>query len=569
VKLTQRLLLGALAVVGVQVVVMVYLVDRQLGSRLHDEAVASLAREAQVVSAHWVPGVDALALAHTDGRALGHRVTLIQPDGVVIGDTDFDAAGLLQLENHGSRPEVMAALRGEIGVSTRTSPSRGDEEVYVAVRAPRGVARLSMSAFALTSTIVTAQRAVVLAGFLALAAALLVAWTLSRAIVQPLAELRDVAHAIAEGDLSRRGSLGAPGELGDLAVSLRELSEQLVVQNAAQHAHEALLLQLTESLNEGIVGVDAARHVVRINDTGRRLLGVRDELPFSADLIPRDRVLREALDGAFAGQLTEGAETVISGRTVNVTARPLDSGGAVLALLDLTRLRRLEAVRRDFVANVSHELRTPLTVMGGFAETLAHDDPPEDRRKHFAQRILANTRRMQRIVDDLLDLSRIESGGWVPNPEPVDLETLATDTFAAARDAATAKGLALEVEIDPRARTVYADATAIRQVLSNLVENAVRHTSEGNVTVSSRPSAAGGVELTVRDTGIGISFEHLPRIFERFYRVDTGRSRDEGGTGLGLAIVRHLVEAHGGQVRAASIAGEGTTITVEFPDGHR
>jgi signal transduction histidine kinase len=569
VKLTQRLLLGALAVVGVQVVVMVYLVDRQLGSRLHDDAVASLAREAQVVSAHWVPGVDALALAHTDGRALGHRVTLIRPDGVVIGDTDFDSTGVSLLENHGSRPEVLDALRGVIGVSTRASPSRGDEEVYVAVRAPLGVARVSMSAFALTSTIVTAQRAAVLAGFLSLVAALLVAWTLSRAIVRPLAELRDVAHAIAEGNLSRRGSLDAPGELGDLAVSLRELSEQLVVQNAAQHAHEALLLQLTESLNEGIVGVDAARQVVRINDTGRRLLGVRDELPFSADLIPRDRVLREALDGAFAGQLTEAAETVISGRTVNVTARALDSGGAVLALLDLTRLRRLEAVRRDFVANVSHELRTPLTVMGGFAETLAHDDPPDDRRRHFAQRILANTRRMQRIVDDLLDLSRIESGGWVPNPESVDVETLAVDTFAAARDAAAVKGLALQVEIDPRARAAYADVTAIRQVLSNLVENAVRHTAEGSVTVMSRPRPKGGVELSVRDTGTGISAEHLPRIFERFYRVDTGRSRDEGGTGLGLAIVRHLVEAHGGHVRAASVAGEGTTITVEFPGADR
>jgi len=565
VRLTQRLLLGALAVVGVHVLVMVYLVDRQLGSRLRDEAVAGLAREAQVVAAHWSADADPRALAKGDGRALGHRVTLIRPDGVVVGDTDFDDEGLARLENHAARPEVAAALGGQTGVAARQSPSRGDDELYVAVHAPLGVARVSMSSYALTSAIGDAQRAVSVAGALALVVALLAAWLLSRRIARPLAELRDVAHAIAEGDLSRRGSMDAPGELGDVAVSLRELSEQLVVQGSAHDAHEALLLQLTESLNEGIVGVDAARRVVRINDTGRRLLGVRDALPFSVDLIPRDRALRSALDGAFGGQTTEASETVIHGRTVNITARPLDSGGAVLALLDLTRVRRLEAVRRDFVANVSHELRTPLTVVGGFAETLAQDDPPGDRRRHFAQRILANTRRMQRIVDDLLDLSRIESGGWVPNPEDVDLEALAADTLAAARDVASAKGVELEADINPWARTVHADATAVRQVLANLVENAVRHTAAGSVVVFSRPRDGGGVELGVRDTGSGIPAEHLPRIFERFYRVDPGRSREEGGTGLGLAIVRHLVEAHGGYVRAESTVGVGTTITVQFP----
>ena len=564
-KLTQRLLFGAFAVVGVHVLVMVYLVDRQLGSLVHDEAVDGLAREARVVAAHWTAGDDPLALARADGRALGHRVTLIRPDGVVVGDTDFDREGLARLENHRARPEVMAALRGAVGVSARQSPSRGDEEVYVAVPATLGVARVSMSFVSLTSAIGDAQRAVALAGALAVAVALVAAWLLSRAITRPLGELLDVAHAIAGGNLARRGSMDAPGELGELAVSLRELSEQLLSQNAERHAHEALLLQLTESLNEGIIGVDTTRNVVRLNETGRRLLGARDALPFSVDLIPRDRVLRDALEGAFAGRITEGRETVLLGRTVNVTARPLDAGGAVLALLDLTRVRRLEAVRRDFVANVSHELRTPLTVVGGFAETLVQDDPPDERRRQFAQRILANTRRMQRIVDDLLDLSRIESGGWVPNPQAVDIDALAADVLAATRDVAAAKGVELRAEIDERARAVHADPTAIRQVLANLVENAVRHTAEGCVVVFSQPHDSGGVVLGVRDTGSGMAPEHLQRIFERFYRVDPGRAREEGGTGLGLAIERHLVDAHGGHVRAESTVGRGTTITVELP----
>jgi signal transduction histidine kinase len=563
-RLTNRVLAGALAVIGVHVAVMVLFVDRQLGARLHDEAVEGLAREARVVAVHWTRGVDALALAHADGRALGHRVTLIRPDGVVIGDTDFDRDGLAGLQNHAGRPEVAAAREGRLGVATRPSPSRGDKEVYVAVRAPLGVARVSMNAFALESTIADARLAVMVAGLAALALALVVAWSLSRALTRPLVELRDVARAIATGDLERRASLETPGELGDLALSLRELSEQLAAQNVARRAHDALLEQLTESLNEGVVGVDASRQVARINETGRRLLGVRDPVPFSADLIPRDRTLRESLDAAFGGQTTEGNETVLLGRTVTITARPLESGGAVLALLDLTRLRRLEAVRRDFVANVSHELRTPLTVVGGFAETLAHDDLPADSRQQFAERILANTRRMQQLVDDLLDLSRIESGGWVPNPEVVDLSAITAEVIAAAREAAAAKGSSLEADIGA-AQTMYADPTAVRQVLTNLVENAVRHTTGGRVVLFSRSREDGGVELGVRDSGIGISPEHLPRIFERFYRVDPARSREEGGTGLGLAIVRHLVRAHSGEVRAESTVGAGTTITATFP----
>src|ERR1019366_5478460 len=277
-----------------------------------------------------------------------------------------------QLENHSTRPEV-AAANGAAGVSVATRPSASDrdDQLYVAVRTPLGVARVSMPLVSLTNTISDAQRAVTLAGAAALAVALLVAWSLSRTITQPLAELRNVARAISDGDLERRASLDAPGELGDLALSLRELSVQLAARDAARRADEALLVQLTESLNEGVVGVDATRQVIRINETGRRLLGVREPIPFSVDLIPRDRALRDALQSAFEGNTTEGSEATLLGRTVNITARPLQSGGAVLALLDLTRLRRLESVRRDFVANVSHELRTPLPIIGGVARKRA------------------------------------------------------------------------------------------------------------------------------------------------------------------------------------------------------
>jgi signal transduction histidine kinase len=567
VRLTQRLLLGALIVVGVLAVVMVTIVDRQLTNRLRDDATSFLEREAVLVGVLWQRDPQAPdSLADAIGEALGRRVTLVAPSGVVIGDSEFDDDALRALQNHASRPEIAAAVASGLGSSRRPSPSTGDQELYVAVRvAPLGVARVSLPTASIDAVTQDARSDILGAALLALFAALVVAFLFSRSVSRPVEELRDVAAALADGDLARRPTLKAPGEVGELAEALKELAEQLSARLRALEADETLLVQLTESLNEGVIAVDASRMVVRINETARRLLGSRAPLPFPVDDLPRDLALRDALQAAFDGGVTEGAELVIAGRTLNIAARPLTGGGAVLALFDLTRVRRLEAVRRDFVANVSHELRTPLTIVGGFAETLVEEDVPSETRRGFAERILGNTRRMQRIVDDLLDLSRIESGGWVPNPATIDLATVAADVFSAARDAADAKGLALDADFAADARAVYADSTALRQVLGNLVDNAVRHTASGRVTLFSRRHER-GVIVGVRDTGVGIPPEHLPRIFERFYRVDPGRAREEGGTGLGLAIVKHLVEAHGGRVKAESAVGRGSEITALFPD---
>jgi signal transduction histidine kinase len=342
------------------------------------------------------------------------------------------------------------------------------------------------------------------------------------------------------------------------------LAEQLSSRLEALEAEEVRLVALTESLNEGVIAIDARQQVAQVNERARHLLGLKEATPFPASNLPRERGLREAIGTALAGHAVDAHEVQIGGRELALTARPLPAGGAVLALFDLTPVRRLETVRRDFVANASHELRTPLTVIGGFAETLTDDSLPNDQRRQFAHMVLANTRRMQRIVDDLLDLSRIESGGWKPNPVRADVRALASEALAAAEQRRS-ENLELRLEIGPGATHVWADSTALRQVLTNLVDNAVRHTSEGTVTVYSQ-RLTGGVAVGVRDTGIGIPADHLQRIFERFYRVDAGRSRSEGGTGLGLAIVKHLVEGHGGHVRAESAVGRGTTIWGEFPD---
>jgi signal transduction histidine kinase len=305
--------------------------------------------------------------------------------------------------------------------------------------------------------------------------------------------------------------------------------------------------------------------VIRINRSGRLLLDAHAETPFSVDLLPRDRTLQEALAEALDGGVVERVETHVGNRTLALTARPLGIGGAVLALFDLTGTRRLEAVRRDFVANVSHELKTPLTAIRGFAETLSSELAADRQHAQFADTIRSNAERMQRLIDDLLDLSRIESGGWVPTPTRVDVAAAAAEAIAPYRDEARKRGTSIQVTVDPGAATLRADPVALRQALGNLVENAVRYTpSGGSITIFSRVEDH-GIAVGVKDTGAGIPTDHLPRIFERFYRVDPARSRAAGGTGLGLAIVKHLVEAHGGRVRAESQVGRGTTVSLFFP----
>jgi signal transduction histidine kinase len=237
----------------------------------------------------------------------------------------------------------------------------------------------------------------------------------------------------------------------------------------------------------------------------------------------------------------------------------------VLVIHDITQIRRLEAMRRDFVANVSHELKTPLTSISGYAETLLSDAPDPETTRRFLATIVANTQRMQRLVDNLLDLARLEAGHWQPEPEPLDVADVAREAWEAVSEGVRSSAVKFSVEIGPQAENIVADPDALRQILTNLLENALRYTPAGGRIICRSVVDGRGIAVSVADTGSGISPEHLPRIFERFYRSDASRSRDLGGTGLGLAIVKHLVEAHGGRVSAESRRGAGTTITCWFP----
>jgi signal transduction histidine kinase len=564
VSLARRLVLGSLIVVTTLLVAVVLIAGGRLRERLVAEKTDELSRDARLVALEWRRDVDADALAHRAGTSLGYRVTLIDSAGVVLGDTEFGAEARRRLENHATRPEVVSARARGLGSSHRRSASAGDDELYVAIRHPLGFVRVSISTARLDAVVDGAQRDVLVSGLAALLGVLVLSTIFARSISQPVVELRDVARAIASGDLTRRPALSAPGEVGDLATALHRMAEQLATRLHALESDDQLMTAVLESLEEGVLAIDERGMVVRINQRGRMLLDASARLPFARELLPRDPALRSAVEHAMAGRATPPEEVMLHDRTVAVASRPLSPTGAVVTVLDLTVLRKLETIRRDFVANVSHELKTPLTAVSGFAETLLDDGIPLAQRRKFVETIRDNAWRMQRIVDDLLDLSRIESGGWRPNVGNVDVADTVRDVFSAMQATADTKRIRLVSDIPPAAGVVSADPTAFRQVVSNLVENAVRYTHAGSVTLRTRRGEA-GVWVDVRDTGIGIAPEHVPRIFERFYRVDPARSREQGGTGLGLAIVRHLVDAHGGRVEAASMPGRGTTISVLFP----
>ena len=494
-------------------------------------------------------------------------MTLIDPEGHVRGDTEFDRPSLAQLENHRTRPEVRAVLDSgrSVGVSERLSVSTNESQLYVAIRdGPPGLAvvRVSTTLATVDAQVHAVQRAVAIAGLVMLVAAWFVAWLLAAALARPLVRIADAARDIAAGRPAEFPDVSGP-ELGHQVDALRAMHHELERRFEDLRREREESRTLVEALSDGVLAADKRGVVISTNGAARRLLGYRDDepLPPLGELF-HDRTHRTLMREVLLGAFVEDRELRLGDRTVLVSARPLEDGGTLLVLSDVTDVRRLETVRRDFVANVSHELKTPLTAIAGYAETLAAEST-DSQLTGFAQTIVDNARRMQRLVDDLLDLSRIESGGWQPEPRKIGVEAAAREAWRAFAERAANRNVELETKTD--SASVNSDPEALRQIFTNLFDNALRHTPPGGRIRVIAERAGNATVIRVTDTGSGIPADHLPRIFERFYRVDPGRSRQEGGTGLGLAIVKHLVEAHGGRVEAESEIGRGTTILLYFP----
>ncbi len=560
-----RLFLGILGILTLAAVVLLYASDRWLRNSLEDSFAEELGRQARITAAALSSRPTDLNLtAHHFGALLGRRVTFIAPDGEVLGDSDFDDASLALLDNHRTRPEIAAALDGRVGIARRVSASTNREELKVAIPAWPGAVRISAPLVQLNGLVRRVERAILFATLAAILVGAALAALVARGVAQPIRRLAQGAHAAAAG-----GSPVYPvsniSEVTEVVRSVRSMQEQLDARIGELRGEREETVAIIETMEEGVIAADARGDVIVCNPAARRLLGYEED-----DSLPNLRVLfhrreaRATVDRVLAGKTTVGEEIEREGRALLLTARPLPTGGAVLGLLDVTALKRLEVVRRDFVANVSHELKTPLTSILGYAETLATEDVDVSTRQRFSATIRDNARRMQRLVDDLLDLAKLESGGWTPVRESIDLRHLALNAWSSFTDAAQKKGVDFGIDM-PEEITVNADPNALRQILDNLLDNALRHTPEGGTITVGAERQNGEMHLVVRDTGSGIPDTHLPRVFERFYRVDPGRSRAEGGTGLGLAIVKHLVEAQGGRVELESAIGIGTTVRINLP----
>ncbi len=570
-NLTRRLLLSYIAIIALTAAVLIVGADVLLRGRLTDEAALELEREARYLdsSARGV-GVGRLdSLVHALGAATGRRLTVIDRSGVVIADSDFPHDQLGTLENHASRPEVRAALEGRTGTDLRHSTSTGREELKVSVPSSFGVVRVSAPLPQVDAVVRRAQGAVLASALVAVALAGLLAFGFARNVAHPLLLLRDAAEAIARGD---RPSLDARGrdEVGQLARALRTVDENLSSRLSELERERAGMAALIGSMIEGVIACDGRGGVTSINPAARELLDLTPDAPAPpVQELFRQRSARDAVAATLAGATTADIEVELDQRTILLSGSALKNGGAVFVVHDVTALKRLETIRRDFVANVSHELKTPLTVVRGYAETLRKDEPPPEVRAAFLDTMLANTTRMQSLIDDLLDLSRIESHAWRPEPADVAVEPLARDVWAALGARGNAAAIDFSASPSPAAATVRADPEAVRQILTNVLDNAARYTPAGGRVRVGTTREDGLVRIDVSDNGPGISSEHLTRIFERFYRVDPARSRELGGTGLGLAIVKHLAEAHGGRVEAVSTVGAGTTIRIFLPAGGR
>ena len=404
-----------------------------------------------------------------------------------------------------------------------------------------------------------------LAGLLAVLVALAAAYMISIALTSPLVLLAKRARQFSEGDYSVRVPDAKVTELQDVADAFNALTTELQ-SRFTELGHEREETQtLIDCMAEGVIALSEDARVVRMNRSARALL----ELPDIPDLSPissviGDNKLRSIMEDSVI-RPGNSDEVEVNGRHLLVSSRALDPGGTVTTLLDISEIRRLEQVRRDFVANASHELKTPLTSIRGYAETLLDDDLPEKLTLEFLTSIRKNTLRLEHLVEDLLDLSKLESGGWTGRRESVDTKEVAEEAWQVVRDIEDKDGIAFDILGD---FSVMGDREGLFHVFRNLLENSIRHTdSGGSINVSMALTQDSMVEVVISDDGEGIPAESLPRIFERFYRADSARARDFGGTGLGLAIVRHLVSEMGGEVVAESQLGQGTTVRFTVPAG--
>jgi two-component system phosphate regulon sensor histidine kinase PhoR len=490
-------------------------------------------------------------------RETGMRLTVIDAEGVVLAESDVAAADVEGMENHRERPEILAALERGVGRSSRPSPTLKTPMAYVAVRwgpaaRPLGTAR---AALPMTRVIAEQNRGLgrlitVVLGALGFSA--LLGYVAARRITRPVAQVSAETRLIAEGALDRRVEPRGTAEVHELALAVNHLADSLRHEILAVEVERLRLERLLQGMPDGILALDAGGRITLANAAARNLLGTGDDVVGKTPVeAVRSAELQQAVDRVLTEDRAETVELRVlepERRTLSVTLVPLESG-IVIVLHDVTRLRRLESARREMVANIGHELRTPLSAILGYLETLEHaeDLSPEDRARFLAV-ISRNGRRLERLVRDLSRLSELESAQAKLTLEPLAVDALLAQVVETLGPRAEDRGVHLEKEPATSLPDVLADRHGLETVLLNLLDNAVRVSPPGSIVRVRALRRNGFVRFEVLDHGPGVPRDLRERVFERFYRIDTGRSSEEGGSGLGLAIVKHTILLHGGDV---------------------
>ncbi|OGP57470.1 MAG: hypothetical protein A2V65_04895 [Deltaproteobacteria bacterium RBG_13_49_15] len=513
------------------------------------------------------------------GNASSSRITVILPGGTVVGDTFVNPD---KMENHANRPEIREAFSVKTGSSIRYSTTMQNNIMYVAVplmvdNRAAAVIRTSLAVAAIEDQLGFIRKRLFFAGFLiALTAAGLSFW-ISRRITNPIQDMKQGAARFAEGDLDYRLPVASTEEMVGLSDALNQMAIQLRrrVKDVMDQRNE--LESVLSAMKEGVIAVDDSERIIKMNRAAEQILGVSTPLSPNAGILELtrnrdlDRFFKEALQSTDSTECDisffQKEERVINIRSSLLTGTDGDRIGALLVFNDVTLLRHLESLRRDFAASVSHEIKTPLTAIKGFVETLNSGSPDDSAEtKRFLKIIEKHVVRLESIIDDLMKLSGIEQeeGEVLKDSQQYRLKEILEKAAEICLPKAQEKGIRIELTSDEKI-LVNVNSTLFEQAAVNLIDNAIKYSPVKSVVRIQTEKTESGIMIRFKDQGIGIEKKHLPRLFERFYRVDKARSRSLGGTGLGLAIVKHVVKAHGGQVFVESIPGKGSTFSIALP----
>lgn len=513
------------------------------------------------------------------GTRTDMRITIVRADGLVLADSHRDPAGM---DNHGDRPEIRASADGSLGESMRLSTTLGADMLYVAkawpaTGAPRLYVRAAQPLRHLEQRLEDLRSIVLRSTGVAILFGLLGALFVARRVSRPLRAVAEAAGDIAGGDYTRRAPVTTNDEIGDLGRRFNEMAERLEDEVTSIRRDQREMRAILRGMAEGVIAVDTEEHIVLMNEAACEILEVEEDRDQKRPIWETIRVpaVVATLSAAIKKQSIQTARVRLpqgaTDRIVNLHASPLvgEGGaprGAVLVIEDATDRERVEAIRRDFIANASHELKTPIASVRGMVETILDDEDMEGGiRQRFLERVLGQTHRLGDIVQEMLALSRLEAEGSRPATQAVDaciaLRAVVDDVTPLARE----RGIDLDTAIPDAPCLVLAGQEALRRIVGNLLDNAVKYSRPGDRVTMFARHQDDELLIEVSDEGPGIPTEKHDRIFERFYRVDEGRSRDLGGTGLGLAIVKHHVHALGGRIELQSAPGQGSTFRVTLP----